>query len=208
MKVNLIWVTPNPEEIILHCARVNLNETKPSKGTKLINYLIKHKHWSPFEMACMCVEVETTRDISRQVIRHRSFSFQEFSQRYHKVTPDPIYKDARLQDTKNRQNSLETEDTDIHLKWEEIQKQIWIDAIRRYDEAIEMGIAKEQARAILPEGLTKTKFYMTGNFRSFIHYCQVRMDPTTQKEHREVAEHIYKILKRESPTICEALENP
>lgn len=206
MKVKLIWVTPNAEEHILHCARVNVHEdVQESKNTNLINYLIKHKHWSPFQMASMCVEVETTRDISRQVIRHRTFDYQEFSQRYHKVSLEPVLREARLQDKKNRQNSLETEDSELHEQWNKMQIDLWNNAIDLYNSALEMGIAKEQARALLPEGMTKTKFYQSGTLRSFIHYCQVRMDPTTQKEHREIANAIWKIMGREFPTVVEAL---
>lgn len=208
MKVKLIWVTPEPEKIILHCARVKVDEDAPEpKSTKLINYLIKHKHWSPFEQAYMCIEVETTRDISRQVIRHRTFTFQEFSQRYHKVVADPIFRETRIQDHKNRQNSFETDDEEKKKEWSKIQEEVWNNAIDRYNEAIAMGIAKEQARALLPEGLTKTRYYQTGSVRSWIHYCQVRMDPTTQKEHREIANLIWEIMKKEFPTVTSALEN-
>lgn len=206
MKVKLIWVTPNAEEHILHCARVNVHEeVQKSKNTNLINYLIKHKHWSPFEMASMCVEVETSRDISRQVIRHRSFSYQEFSQRYHKVDLNPLIREGRLQDKKNRQNSLETEDPELHEQWNSMQIELWNKSIDLYNRSLELGIAKEQARALLPEGLTKTKYYQSGTLRSFIHYCQVRMDPTTQKEHREIGKAIWKIMGREFPTVVEAL---
>jgi thymidylate synthase (FAD) len=207
MKVKLIWITPDAEKIILQCAKVQVEKEPEIKNTRLINYLIHHKHWSPFEMASMCVEVETTRDISRQVIRHRSFSYQEFSQRYHKVVADPIFREARLQDAKNRQNSLDTEDEKLHQEWLEMQKKMWDSAIDQYNEALRLGVAKEQARVLLPEGLTKTRYYQSGTIRSFIHYCQVRMDPTTQKEHREIANAIWRIFERELPTISEALKN-
>lgn len=207
MKVKLIWVTPEAEKVILHCARVKVEQdAEEPKSTKLINYLIKHKHWSPFEQAYMCIEVETTRDISRQVIRHRTFTFQEFSQRYHKVVADPIFRETRIQDYKNRQNSFETDDEEKKNEWQKIQEEVWNNSIDRYNEAIAMGIAKEQARVLLPEGLTKTRYYQTGSVRSWIHYCQVRMDPTTQKEHREIANLIWEIMKKEFPTVTDALE--
>lgn len=207
MKVNLVAITPNAEEIILHCARVNVHDNlKTAKSTRLINYLIKNKHWSPFEHAHMTVEIITSRDISRQAIRHRSHAFQEFSQRYHKAAAEPIFKEARLQDDKNRQNSLETDDAELKSKWLIMQTEVWEKCIEKYNEAIGLGIAKEQARALLPEGLTKTKYYQTACVRDWIFYCKVRMDPTTQKEHREIANAIWKIMKREFPTITEALE--
>ncbi len=207
MKVKLIWITPNSEKVILHCARVKAEEDAPDESNpRLIKYLIKNKHWSPFEQASACFEVETTRDISRQVIRHRTFVFQEFSQRYHKIVADPIYRDARLQDLKNRQSSLESDDPAINERWQEMQREVYAFSMDRYNEAIHVGIAKEQARALLPEGLTKTRYYQTGNIRSWIHYCEVRRDPTTQREHREIAEAIWEILRMEIPTICEAVQ--
>jgi thymidylate synthase (FAD) len=203
--VNLIWVTPNAQDIILECARVSAPpDQKSNSGTKLLKYLMKNKHWSPFEMADMCVEIWTTRDIAHQIIRHRSFSYQEFSQRYQdveKIQHVAITREARLQDTKNRQNSFQTEDMEIISRWDQIQKDVWQLSSTLYQEALQMGIAKEQARAVLPEGLTQTRIYMKGSMRSWIHYCQVRTDPTAQKEHRKVAERIREILVEQLPEI-------
>lgn len=165
------------------------NQMNLQNSKKLMQYLIKNKHWSPFEMVNIVLEIETTRDISRQILRHRSFSFQEFSQRY----ADPssslgfINRDARLQDTKNRQNSIETKDSKIKDLFKQIQDELIDLQTKHYNFLIEQGLAKEQARTILSEGLIKTKLYMSGSLRSWIHYIQVRTDPTTQKEHRDVA---------------------
>lgn len=177
-------------EQIAYCARVSNpgNQDNTETAPKLINYLIKHKHWSPFEMASICLEIETTRDIARQILRHRSFSFQEFSQRY--ATPDLtgfIFREARLQDVKNRQNSIQVKDRELDNSWEEAQWAVWDKAITCYNEAIRRGIAKEQARALLPEGLTLSRMYMNGTVRSWIHYIDLRSGVETQKEHREIA---------------------
>ena len=178
-------------DLIAFCARVSnpSNQGNTDNSEKLINYLIKHKHWSPFEMADVTIEIETTRDIARQILRHRSFSFQEFSQRYADPTIDLdfVYREARLQDTKNRQNSIEVDDYQLQLQWVYQQEEVLNAAKKAYAWAIEKGIAKEVARAVLPEGLTMSRMYMKGSIRSWIHYLEVRTDPSTQKEHREVA---------------------
>ena len=200
--VKLIWSTPNIEDIILECCRPQ--ETTPSKDpVKLINYLMKHHHWSPFEMASVCLEINTTRDIARQILRHRSFSFQEFSQRYAKVT-EFTDSEVRLQDTKNRQNSLPTEDKALQSWWAYEQACLLDNTTKVYDLALKKGIAKEVARKILPEGLTNSRMFMTGTLRSWLHYISIRMDAATQKEHRQVAEQCSIILSILCPSIMEA----
>ena len=178
-------------ESIAYCARVSnpSNQNNTETNEKLLRYLIKHKHWSPFEMASACLEIETTRDIARQILRHRSFSFQEFSQRYANPTEDLDFKvrEARLQDQKNRQNSVETDDAKLMITWEEMQQEVIDASINAYQWAIENGIAKEQARAVLPEGTTESRLYMNGSIRSWMHYIDIRSSIETQKEHREVA---------------------
>ena len=191
------------QDLIVYCARVsnpsNQNSTAPSE--KLLSYLIEHKHWSPFEMVDMVMEINTTRDIARQILRHRSFSFQEFSQRYADPTKDlAVYmREARLQDTKNRQNSIETDDVQLQAWWDAQQKFMVTHADRNYKEAIEKGIAKEQARAVLPEGNMQSRMYMKGSIRSWIHYCDLRCGNGTQKEHREIAYKCATILKDHLP---------
>jgi thymidylate synthase (FAD) len=179
------------QELIAYCARVSnpSNQLNTDTSEKLINYLVKHAHWSPLEMVSACVEITTTRDIARQVLRHRSFSFQEYSQRYADPTKDLefVLREARLQDTKNRQNSIETNDDRLTTEWHRRQ-QLVIDLVKeQYKWAIDNGIAKEQARAVLPEGNTVSRMYMSGTLRSFIHYCELRIDNGTQKEHQLVA---------------------
>lgn len=196
-------------DLIAYCARVSnpSNQSNTDSSDKLINYLIKHKHWSPFEMADVTMEIETTRDIARQILRHRSFSFQEFSQRYADPTKDLSFttREARLQDTKNRQNSIqitENEEGDkIRDLWQWHQKKVLEEAKFAYNWAIENGIAKEVARAVLPEGLTMSRMYMKGSIRSWIHYLEVRTDPSTQKEHREVAVACAKAIVEIFPSI-------
>jgi thymidylate synthase (FAD) len=182
----------NIQDLIAYCARVSnpSNQANTKTTPKLLDYLIKHKHWSPFEMASACIEVETTRDIARQLLRHRSFSFQEFSQRYADVndlSDDFVLREARLQDETNRQNSIETDDTALRAWWDAQQKFVIYHVKRIYDEAIERGIAKEQARAILPEGNTVSRLYVNGTIRSWIHYIELRSANGTQKEHMELA---------------------
>ena len=178
-------------ELVAFCARVSnpSNQFNSESAEKLVNYLVKHKHWSPLEMVDATLEIVTTRDITHQIIRHRSFSFQEFSQRYADPTKDMqfVTREARLQDNKNRQNSIEVEDNLLQNEWYRSQQRAIFAAEREYKWAIANGIAKEQARAVLPEGLTESRIYMKGSIRSWVHYIEVRTDPTTQKEHREVA---------------------
>ena len=179
------------QDLIAFCARVSnpANQYNTETSDKLIKYLIKHKHWSPLELASACMEIETTRDIARQILRHRSFSFQEFSQRYADPTKDLDFqiREARLQDTVNRQNSVETNDTDLKVMWALKQQELINNVKSLYEWAIENGIAKEQARAVLPEGLTVSRMYMNGTLRSWIHFIDIRSGNGTQKEHMEVA---------------------
>ena len=197
----------NAQELVAYCARVSnpANQTNTDTSEKLIRYLIKHKHWSPLEMVSACLEIETTRDIARQILRHRSFSFQEFSQRYAVADLGWELKDARLQDTKNRQNSIETEDTLLENEWKRAQKRAIYAAEREYKWALENGIAKEQARAVLPEGLTVSRLYMQGTLRSWLHYIELRSGPETQKEHREIAQACAGALKTIFPMVSEFL---
>ena len=179
------------QELIAFCARVSNPANQFNTGTsdKLIKYLINNKHWSPLEMVSVCLEIETTRDIARQMLRHRSFSFQEFSQRYADPTKDLdfVLREARLQDTKNRQNSITTEDLQLQAFWQQQQLRVINAAKEAYTWAIENGIAKEQARAVLPEGNTVSRLYMNGTLRSWIHYIELRSENGTQKEHRDIA---------------------
>ena len=185
-------VKPNDlEGLIEYCARVSNpdNQNNSDTSEKLIKYLIKNKHWSPLEMVNACLEIETTRDIARQILRHRSFSFQEFSQRYADPTKELefVTREARLQDEKNRQDSIEVDDKFFQIEWEQAQKRVLWAAEREYKWAIKNGIAKEQARAVLPEGLTMSRMYMNGTLRSWVHYIELRSANGTQKEHMEIA---------------------
>jgi thymidylate synthase (FAD) len=189
----------NVQDIIAYCARVSnpSNQINSETSERLIRYLVKHQHWSPLEMVNACLEIETTRDIAHQIVRHRSFSFQEFSQRYAdpKEQGDMFeYSEARLQDTKNRQNSIEVDDIELQDWWDAEQKLIAKVAKISYDLAIKKGIAKEQARKVLPEGLTKTKLYMNGTLRSWIHYIDLRSANGTQKEHMKIAHACAKVI--------------
>ena len=201
-KVNLIWSTPNGEDLVAFMARVSNPENQDNKETaaKLVKYLVKNKHWSPLDMVDMCVEIETTRDIARQILRHRSFYFQEFSQRYAAVS-NFEFSEVRMQDETNRQNSLETDDTYIKNWWNAAQLRVQSEAELMYNQALKKGIAKEQARKLLPEGLTMSKMYMKGTLRNWIHYIDVRSDPSTQKEHREVALLVKEQLLKCYPTM-------
>ena len=194
-------------DLISYCARVSNPSNQSNKKTseKLIRYLIKHKHWSPFEMASVCLEITTTRDIARQILRHRSFSFQEFSQRYADPTKDLnfVMRQARLQDNKNRQNSIEVKDEYIQKNWKLRQTLVMQEVIEAYDWAIANGVAKEQARAVLPEGNMSSRLYMNGTVRSWIHYIELRSGPETQKEHREVALACAKAIEPVFPMIIE-----
>ncbi len=191
-------------DLVAYCARVSnpSNQMNTETSEKLIKYLIKHQHWSPLEMASACLEINTTRDIAHQIVRHRSFSFQEFSQRY--ADPEDQgelfeYSEARLQDTKNRQNSIEIEDADLQRQWTNRQEEVALAAKYAYDWAIEQGIAKEQARKVLPEGLTKTRLYMNGTLRSWVHYIELRGANGTQKEHMEIAHACAEVIAKIFP---------
>lgn len=185
----------NIQDLIAYCARVSnpSNQANTKTTPKLLEYLIKHKHWSPFEMASATIEVNTTRDIARQLLRHRSFSFQEFSQRYADIRDlgdSIVIRKARLQDLKNRQNSVITDDTSLHIQWEQHQRNVWHTAMQAYRWAIDNGIAKEQARSVLPEGNTPSRLYVNGTIRSWIHYCELRSSNGTQLEHMVLAKEI------------------
>jgi thymidylate synthase (FAD) len=198
------------QELIAFCARVSnpSNQFNMDTSEKLIRYLVKHKHWSPLEMVSACLEIETTRDIARQILRHRSFSFQEFSQRYADPTKDLdfVIREARLQDTKNRQNSIASDDAELQAWWDAKQKFI-IDTVRStYAEAIEKGIAKEQARAILPEGNTVSRLYMNGTLRSWIHYIELRAANGTQLEHMDIAKACAKVIAEIFPMAGEFVQ--
>lgn len=203
--VKVVWSTPDGEDLIAYMARVSAPENQGNKdtGPKLVKYLIKHKHWSPLEMVNVCMEIETTRDIARQILRHRSFSFQEFSQRYAAVQGFEL-SEVRLQDTKNRQNSIEVGDSNLHHWWFQAQKRVRDDAELVYNMALAKGVAKEQARKLLPEGLTMSKMYMNGTLRSWLHYVDIRCDMATQKEHREVADKCKAELVKLFPNVMEA----
>jgi thymidylate synthase (FAD) len=195
------------EDLIAYCARVSnpTNQLNVETAPKLLKYLVAHHHWSPFEMVSMTLEIKTTRDIARQILRHRSFSFQEFSQRYAAVLDEPILREARLQDTKNRQNSIETNEQELRRWWLGVQSQVSHLASEVYQEALERGIAKEVARSVLPEGNTPSTLYMAGNVRSWIHYIQLRTANGTQKEHREIALECKRVLLEQFPSLQEVL---
>ena len=207
-----IWMDHlKADDLVAYVARVSnpSNQNNHETAPKLLRYLAKHKHWSPFEMVNIVMEIETTRDIARQILRHRSFSFQEFSQRYADPTKDLGFelREARLQDMKNRQNSIETDDKNLQEVWDEWQDAVLDEARIAYTWAVQNGIAKEQARAVLPEGLTVSRMYMNGTLRSWIHYCQLRMGPETQKEHREVAQSAWEKIVEEFPSLSEVVTN-
>jgi thymidylate synthase (FAD) len=216
MSVKLIGVTApyaghnSAEDMIVYMARVSnpSNQSMTRGDEKLIRYLIKNQHWSPMEMVNVVMEISTTRDIARQILRHRSFAFQEFSQRYADPTKDLGFelREARLQDTKNRQNSIETDDKELQDKWNLMQQTLVNNAEHAYNWAIDNGIAKEQARAVLPEGNTQSRMYMNGTLRSWIHYCELRRSNGTQKEHMEIAEECWKIIAEKFPQVAAALE--
>ena len=201
------WATPDIDKNIAQIARVSnpSNQMNSETSEKLIKYLIRHKHWSPLEMVNVCLEINTTRDIAHQIVRHRSFSFQEFSQRY----ADPkefgeqfVTREARLQDTKNRQNSIELDiDSELHYEWEIEQRKVIDKAKEVYEWAIKNGIAKEQARVVLPEGCTKTRLYMNGTLRSWVHYIDLRGANGTQKEHMEIAHACATVIGKVFPLI-------
>lgn len=196
------------EELVAYCARVSNpgNQANHETAPRLLNYLTRNHHWSPFEMAHAVIEITTTRDIARQILRHRSFSFQEFSQRYAEVDAEPIMRETRLQDTKNRQNSIETCDVELNAKWQQLQANVAKLTQQSYQWAIDAGIAKEVARAVLPEGLTISRLYMAGSIRSWIHYIQLRASNGTQKEHREIAVMCRLALLHVMPSLKEILD--
>lgn len=217
MKVELIsysqpesYFAENMTELVAFCARVSnpSNQANMETAEKLIKYLVKHKHWSPLEMVSMCLEITTTRDIARQILRHRSFSFQEFSQRYADPTAEIaeafVIREARFQDTKNRQNSVEMDMNDeqqrlLAIEWERAQKRVLFAVEKEYKWAIANNIAKEQARAVLPEGLTVSRMYMNGTLRSWIHYIELRSSNGTQKEHMLIAQECAKVIAKVFP---------
>jgi thymidylate synthase (FAD) len=214
-KVSLIGITKpeiegvnSAEELIAYAARVSnpMNQHNTLTAPKLLGYLMRNKHWSPFEMVSITMEINTTRDIARQILRHRSFSFQEFSQRYADPTNMGFeYKEARMQDPNNRQASNPTYDDDVKSRWLFEQKNIEVACTYAYEWAIKSGIAKEQARAVLPEGMTKSRMYMAGTLRSWIHYGQIRTDIGTQKEHREIALECMSIIRERFPSLSQLI---
>lgn len=210
MQLKVVAVTQptidkTPEEFIAYCARVSNPANQDKDGTGLVKYLIREKHWSPLEMVNVVCEVQTTRDISRQILRHRSFHFQEFSQRYAEQN-DFETRDARLQDNSNRQNSFEFDDKDLHRWWEETQQEIIDVCGDAYKQALGLGIAKEQARALLPEGLTSTTLYMNGTLRDWYHYIALRQSNGTQKEHMQVAVAAKEALREYFPLVIGILD--
>ena len=204
--VKLIWITPDAEQQIEYCARVSnpKGQDKIDTTGKLLRYLVKHKHWSPFEMASACVEITTTRDISAQILRHRSFSFQEFSQRYAEVSAVPVVPELRRQDNTNRQNSIDDLDYLRQDLYSSKIQHLFDESYRLYNELLEEGVAKECARKILPIN-SPTRLYMSGTIRSWIHYLSVRRGPETQFEHRLIANEIYQTLNKEMPNLWEVL---
>lgn len=210
MDTKLIWITPDAEKEVMYCARVSNPKNQDSTNSKLLSYCVKHGHWSVFEMASMCIEINTSRAIARQILRHRSFSFQEFSQRYADVKElqmekNRVKSEARSQDHTNRQNSNDDLDEETKKWFRSAQIANWNYAHNLYRKALKKGIAKECARIFLPEGQTPSKMYMTGTLRSWMHYLQLRTENGTQQEHIEIANEIKKIFKDELPIISEAL---
>ena len=215
MSVSLVGMTQpsattgcnTANQLIAYVARVSNpdNQNNDKTASKLLGYLIKHEHWSPFEMVSATLEIKTTRDISRQIIRHRSFSFQEFSQRYAESTNFET-RECRLQDQTNRQNSIETEDRELAEWWKMAQKELIQKSKLVYQTALDHGIAKEQARAVLPEGNTETTLYMSGTLRSWIHYCKLRRSNGTQKEHMIIADQCWDVLSQHFPDVAKAVE--
>ena len=218
-EVNLIGITKpsaytgctTANELVAWTARVSnpSNQNNTATAPKLVQYLIKNQHWSPLEMVHVSMEIRTTRDIARQILRHRSFSFQEYSQRYADPTQDLgfVVREARLQDAKNRQNSVDVEDSRLQEEWDMAQTISTNAAVAAYQWAIDNGIAKEQARAVLPEGNTESVMIMSGSLRSWVHYCQLRMDKATQKEHRIIAEQCWDIIAHHFPDVKKALDD-
>ena len=208
MSCKLIWLTPDAEQMISDCARVSNPANQGLPPGKLLNYCVRNNHWSVFEMANACIEINTSRDIARQILRHRSFSFQEFSQRYAEIgaLPEVELREARLQDTKNRQNSYSVDDQYLQSYWNALQADVESVALNAYKKALEKGIAKEVARAVLPEGLTPSRMYMNGTIRSWMHYVQLRTGNGKQKEHVEISKQIKQILSEKLTNIFGAIE--
>lgn len=214
MSVRLISISrpvisdaPDTASLLAYCARVSstANQSNHGTGGKLLRSLVKRKEWSPFEMVSLTMEIETTRDIARQILRHRSFSFQEFSQRYAAVVEPPVFREARLQDVKDRQNSIATDDRDMRIEWQ-VQQGLAAEAAQEaYQWALDNGIAKEVARAVLPEGMTLSRLYMAGTLRSWLHYLDLRCDRKTQKEHRLIAVAAADIIRAELPDLADLL---
>lgn len=204
----LVHITPNAEELISYMARVSnpANQSNTETSAKLIKYLITHQHWSPFEMVNMCVEINTTRSIAAQILRHRSFSFQEFSQRYADVSSlsQPVVPELRRQDTKNRQNSLPDENAELKEYFGSVIENVFANCYAIYEEMIRMGVAKECAREVLPLA-TPTRMYMNGSIRSWLHYCDLRCGNGTQYEHRVIAEQVQGLLRQHVPNVCDAM---
>jgi thymidylate synthase (FAD) len=215
-KVSLVGLTKpsaitgchTAEELVAYCARVSNpnNQANHQTGPKLVRHLLEEGHWSPLEMVNICMEVQTTRDIARQILRHRSFSYQEFSQRYAQAT-NFEFREARLQDKKNRQNSIQTDDSSLKEEWRMRQAALLHSIEENYKWALDMGIAKEQARAVLPEGMTVSTLYMNGTLRSWVHFCMLRMGNGTQLEHMEVAKQCWEVIRQHFPTVVEACES-
>lgn len=212
MQVKIVAATKPVDDIsigefVAHCARVSnpANQSNHETAPRLLRYLVKHGHWSPFEMVAFTVSIVTTRDIARQILRHRSMSFQEFSGRYAMMPTAFMPREARLQDAENRQNSLPNQDGELASWWAAAQHETTAKARELYEQALRKGIAKEQARALLPEGLTESRLYMAGTLRSFIHYCQTRCGEDTQKEHRDIALAIRDLILAEVPDLAEVL---
>lgn len=205
--VKVVWATPEADKVVAFCARVSNPENQNNKNVAgLLAYCANNHHWSVFEMASVCLEINTTRDIARQILRHRSFSFQELSQRYSDVSVlgDFITRDCRTQDNKNRQNSFESQDDSLNSWWSSAQAEVITSTKLLYEEALKRGIAKEQARALLPEGMTPSRMYVTGTLRSWITYCQVRTHESTQAEHRDIARGVLSILSDAAPITMSA----
>ena len=214
MQVSIISVSQprvagleSAEDLIAYTARVSNpgNQANTETAPRLLAYLVRNQHWSPFEMVSVTMEIETTRDIARQMLRHRSFSFQEFSQRYAEVDAEAVFRECRLQDPTNRQNSITGASESQQDSWGRIQRDIWTRTISHYKQALQRGVAKEVARALLPEGLTQSRLYMAGSLRSWIHYVQLRAEAGTQREHRDIAEAAKARLLVEFPSLSEVL---
>ena len=210
-EVTAEWGLTDVQELVAFCARVSnpANQLNTDTSERLIRYLIRHQHWSPLEMVSACLEITTTRDIARQILRHRSFSFQEFSQRYADPTQDLnfVTREARLQDTTNRQNSVAVDDPLLQNEWYRAQQRVIYAAKREYEWAIANGIAKEQARAVLPEGLTESRLYMNGTLRSWIHFIELRSSNGTQREHQLVAQACAEVIAKIFPMASELVVN-